>query len=107
MFSVKGDATIATVTDLRRSATQLLERAEAGESVVLQRNAEAVGVLIDYGRYQRLIEAEERLENLELFLLARQREGAIVRGEDELVPLSELMKEFGVEAGRADDDEEV
>lgn len=97
MFSVKGNATIATVTDLRRSANQLLGRVEAGESVVLQRNAEAVGVLIGYETYQRLVQLEERLEDLELLLLARKREAAIARGEDELVPLDEAMRELGID----------
>jgi prevent-host-death family protein len=108
MFSVKGEATIATVTDLRRLATQIIDRVEAGESVVLQRNAEAVGVLLNYSRYQRLIEAEERLENFELLLLARQREAAIANGEDDVVPLSALMEELGVEREvEADRGEEV
>lgn len=96
MFSVKGDATIATVTDLRRSANELLERAEAGESIVVQRNAQAVGVLLDYGRYQQMVAAEERLENLELLLLALKREADIAAGRDEFIRLSEVMAEFGL-----------
>ena len=96
MFSVRGDATIATVTDLRRSATELLERVEAGESIVVQRNAEAVGVLLDYKRYQQMVETEEKLENLELLLLALKREAAILSGKDRLIPLEEVMAEFGV-----------
>ncbi len=96
MFSVKGDATIATVTDLRRSATDLLERALAGESVVLQRNAEPVGVLLDFGRYQRMVEAEEKLENLELLLLALKREADVASGREALIPLDEVMAEFGM-----------
>ncbi|HWK89234.1 MAG TPA: type II toxin-antitoxin system Phd/YefM family antitoxin [Longimicrobium sp.] len=93
MFKVNGTATIATVTDLRRSANFLLERAESGESVVVQRNAEAVGVLLGYDAYQNLL---ERVENLELLMLALDRERRIESGEDALVPLADLMKEFGV-----------
>jgi prevent-host-death family protein len=96
MFSVKGDATIATITDLRRSASDLLGRAEAGESVVVQRNAEPVGVLLNYARYQQMLEAEEKLENLELLLLALQREADIVSGKTRLVPLEEVLAEFGL-----------
>ncbi len=96
MFSVKGDTTIATVTDLRRSAAQLLERAEAGENVVVQRNARPVGVLINYERYRALLEVAERLDDAELLLLAIQREAAIRNGEDHLVPLEELTSEYGV-----------
>lgn len=107
MFSVRGDATIATVTDLRRSATELLERAEAGESIVVQRNARAVGVLLDYKRYQRMVEIEEKLENLELLLLALKREAALVRGEDELVSLEDMMAEFGVRSSEEAEEDEA
>lgn len=99
MFRVKGATTIATVTDLRRSANELLQRAEAGESVIVQRNAEAAGVLIGYDAFQKLMDLAERVEDLELLLLARRRERAIRRGEDRLVPLEEVMREFGMEPG--------
>jgi prevent-host-death family protein len=99
MFRVKGDSTIATVTDLRRSAGDLLDRAEAGESVVLQRNAEPVGVLLGYGAYQKLLAVAEKLEDLELLVLARKRECAVINGDDELVPLEEVMREFGLAPG--------
>jgi prevent-host-death family protein len=105
MFSIKGDATIATVTDLRRSANELLERAEAGESIVVQRNAQAVGVLLDHGRYRRMLDAEERLENMELLLLALKREADIVAGRDELIPLAEVMAGFGIAPTAASDDD--
>lgn len=103
MFRVKGPTTIATVTDLRRSANELLQRAEAGESVVVQRNAEAVGVLVGYETFQKLQDLAERLEDLELLLLARQRERAILRGEDRLIPLEDVMREFGVKPGAQDE----
>lgn len=99
MFRVRGATTVATVTDLRRSANELLQRAEAGESVVVQRNAEAVGVLVGYQTFQRLLDLAERLEDLELLLLARQRERAIAHGEDRLVPIEEVMKDLGMEPG--------
>jgi prevent-host-death family protein len=103
MFRVKGATTIATVTDLRRSANELLQRAEAGESVVVQRNAEAVGVLVGYEAFQKLQALAERLEDLELLLLARRRERAIERGEDRLIPLEEVMRDLGIEPGAADE----
>jgi prevent-host-death family protein len=103
MFRVKGATTIATVTDLRRSANELLQRAEAGESVVVQRNAEAVGVLVGYDAFQKMQALAERLEDLELLLLARQRERAILRGEDRLIPLEEVMRDLGMEPGASDE----
>jgi prevent-host-death family protein len=103
MFRVKGATTIATVTDLRRSANELLQRAEAGESVVVQRNAEAVGVLVGYDTFQKMQALAERLEDLELLLLARQRERAILGGEDRLIPLEEVMRDLGMEPGASEE----
>jgi prevent-host-death family protein len=102
MFRVKGATTIATVTDLRRSANELLHRAEAGESVVVQRNAEAVGVLVGYETFQKLVDLAEKLDDLESLLLARQRERAIRRGEDRLIPLEEVMRDLGIEPGSSE-----
>lgn len=102
MFRVKGATTIATVTDLRRSANELLQRAEAGESVVVQRNAEAVGVLVGYETFQKLLDLAERLDDLELLLLARQRERAIRRGDDRLIPLEDVMRDLGIEPDGAE-----
>ena len=96
MYRVKGDSTIATVTDLRRSASDLLNRVQEGENVVVQRNAEPVGVLLGYEVYQKLLAVAEKLEDLELLVLARERERALVNGEDRLVPLEEVMREYGL-----------
>jgi prevent-host-death family protein len=74
MFSVKGDATIASVTDLRRDTNNLLSRVEKGESVVIQRNRDAVGILIGYDSYSRIMAAMARLGQLEDMLLALRRE---------------------------------
>lgn len=95
MRSVEREACVVTTADLRRSTAELLKRAEAGESIVIQRRARPVAVLLDYGWYARVMEIEEKLENLELLLLARRRAAALVRGEDELVSLEEMMAEFG------------
>lgn len=99
MFRVKGDSTIATVTDLRRSATDLLDRVQEGESVVVQRNAEPVGVLLGYEAYQKLLAVAEKLEDLELLVLARERERAVIAGEDRLVALEDVMREYGMTPG--------
>ena len=99
MYRVKGDATIATITDLRRSASDLLDRIQGGESVVVQRNAEPVGVLLGYDAYQKLVAVAEKLEDLELLVLARERERAVINGEDRLIPLDEVMREYGLTPG--------
>jgi prevent-host-death family protein len=99
MYRVKGDSTIATITDLRRSANDLLDRVQVGESVVVQRNAEPVGVLVGYETYQTLVAVAEKLEDLELLVLARERERALINGEDRLIPLEEVMREYGLTPG--------
>jgi prevent-host-death family protein len=99
MYRVKGDSTIATVTDLRRSASDLLDRVQDGENVVVQRNAEPVGVLLGYETYQKLLAVAEKLDHLELLVLARERERAVINGEDRLVPLEEVMREYGLTPG--------
>src|SRR5687768_1501383 len=99
MYRVKGDSTIATITDLRRSARDLLDRVQGGESVVVQRNAEPVGVLVGYDAYQKLIAVSEKLEDLELLVLARERERALINGADRLIPLEDVMREYGLNPG--------
>lgn len=101
MFEVKGDAVIATATELRREAGRLLERVDRGESVVIQRNAEPIGVLVSYDLYRRMMSTIGQMEDLKLALLAMHREEKLRAGADELVRLEALMQEFGVE----DDDE--
>lgn len=96
MYRVHGDSTIATITDLRRSARDLLDRVQGGESVVVQRNAEPVGVLVGYDAYQRFLAVVEKLEDLELLVLARERERAVINGDDRLIPLEEVMREYGL-----------
>lgn len=43
------------------------------------------------------MDADERLEDLALLLLALKREEDIVSGRDQLVPIEEIMAEFGLD----------
>jgi prevent-host-death family protein len=99
MYRVHGESTIATVTDLHHSAGDLLDRVQEGESVVVQRDEEPVGVLVGYDAYQKLLAVAEKIEDLELLVLARERERAIINGEDRLVSLEEVMREYGLAPG--------
>ena len=103
MFSVKGDATVAQVTDLRRETKPLLERVDRGETVVIQRNAEAVGVLISYPAYQAMMTALSQLENIQLAFLALRREERVLQNKDKLIPLEDLLAEYGIEDEELDD----
>lgn len=99
MFRVNAESTVATVTDLHRSAGDLLDRVQEGESVVVQRDEEPVGVLVGYDAYQKLLAVAEKIEDLELLVLARERERAVINGEDRLIPLDEVMREYGLNPG--------
>jgi prevent-host-death family protein len=94
MYTVPENATIATVTDLRRRTAEVLEHAERGNVVVVQRDNEPQGVYLSFSHYQELVRRLERLEDLELLELAVSRMEAIERGEEETVSLDEVLAEF-------------
>jgi prevent-host-death family protein len=96
MYHVQASTTIVTITDLRRSARDLLDRVQGGECVVVQRFSNPVGVLLGYDAYQKLLAVVEKLESLELLVLARERERALINGEDRLIPLEDVMQEYGL-----------
>ena len=97
MYSVKGDATIAAVTELRRELPTLLERVDRGESVVLQKNNEPVGVLLGYHMYQDLMRRNSMIENLALAITALKREDRVLNNRDDLVSLADMLTQYGVD----------
>jgi prevent-host-death family protein len=104
MFSVKGDATVAQVTELRRETTPLLQRVDRGETVIIQKNAEAVGVLISYPAYQQIMIQLGQLESIQMAFLALKREERILQNRDQLIPLSELLAEYGIDDAEDSDE---
>jgi prevent-host-death family protein len=94
MYTVPENATIATVTDLRRRTAEVLEHAASGNIVVVQKDNEPQGVYLSFAHYQELVRRLERLEDLELLEVAVSRMQAIERGEEETVPLEEVVAEF-------------
>jgi prevent-host-death family protein len=109
MFSVKGDSTIAGVTELRQNLASILDRVDHGESVVLQKNNEPVGVLLGYPVYVELMRKISMIEDLALAVTALRREDRILKNQDELVALADVLREYGIdpEAGLDSDDEET
>jgi predicted DNA-binding protein len=57
-----------------------------------QRDAKPVGDPIGYAKLRAVA---EKLEDLEALVLARQRMRALQNGEDRLIPLDEVMREYG------------
>lgn len=94
MYTVPGNATIATVTDLRRRTAEVLEHAANGSIVVVQKDNEPQGVYLGFAQYQELVRRLERLDDLELLEVAVARMEAVDRGEEQTVSMEEILAEF-------------
>jgi prevent-host-death family protein len=97
MYRVSEGATIATVTDLRRRTTELMEQAEDGSVVVVQKDNEPQGVYLSYRRYEAILDRLNKLENLELAQIAVARKEAVDSGEMGTTSLEDMMAEFAPE----------
>lgn len=97
MYRVPQDTTVATVTDLRRRTSDLMERADQGDVVVVQKDNRPQGVYLSFRTYQQILSRLDRLERLALAELAVERKAAVDRGEMGTIPLEELGAEFGVD----------
>ncbi len=53
-----------------------------------------IGVVLDIEEYERLREIEDEMEDLEALQAARETKAAIERGEEEVVPWEQAMREI-------------
>ena len=61
MYSTKGIEAVATVTELRSSTSELVDRAKALESgILIQKNNEPYAVLISHEFYVKLLEGQKK-----------------------------------------------
>jgi prevent-host-death family protein len=97
MYRVSESATIATVTDLRRRTSEVMEQAEDGSIVVVQKDNEPQGVYLSYRRYEAILARLNKLENLEMAQIAVARKQAIDQGEMETTSLEDMIAEFAPE----------
>jgi prevent-host-death family protein len=97
MYRVTEGATIATVTDLRRRTSEVMQQAEEGSVVVVQKDNEPQGVYLSYRRYQAILERLDKLESLELAEIAVARKEAVDRGEMGTTSLEDMIAEFAPE----------
>lgn len=97
MYRVNEGATIATVTDLRRRTSDVMEQAEDGSVVVVQKDNEPQGVYLSYRRYEVILERLNKLENLELAQVAVARKEAVDSGEMGTTSLEDMIAEFAPE----------
>lgn len=97
MYRVRENTTIATVADLRWRTEDIMDRAEEGDIVVVQRDGEPHGVYMSYRQYEAMLAMVNRLESLELALVAVPRREAIARGEMGTTSLTDMIAEFAPE----------
>ncbi|HZY57626.1 MAG TPA: hypothetical protein VFE09_07505 [Rubrobacteraceae bacterium] len=64
---------------------------------VVDENGKRVGILLDIEEYERMV---EELEELEDILAVKEARAAIERGEEDLLPLDEALKEIEEERKR-------
>ncbi len=57
-------------------------------------NGKRIGVLLDIAEYERLREIEDEMEDLEALQAARKTKGAIERGEEEIIPWEQAVREI-------------
>lgn len=97
MYQIGEGATIATVTDLRRRTSDVMEQAENGSVVVVQKDNEPQGVYLSYRRYQAMLARLNKLESMELAEVAVPRKASVDRGEMGTTSLDEMIAEFAPE----------
>jgi hypothetical protein len=57
-------------------------------------NGKRIGVVLDIEEYERLREIEDEMEDLEALQAARETKAAIERGEDEVIPWEQAVREI-------------
>lgn len=57
-------------------------------------NGKRVGVVLDIREYERLLELEDEMEDLEALQAARKTKAAIERGEEEIIPWEQAVREI-------------
>ena len=61
---------------------------------LIDENGKRIGVVLDIKEYERLLELEDEMEDLEALQAARKTKAAIERGEEEVVPWERAMREI-------------
>ena len=66
MYSTKGIEVVATITELRSKTSELVEHAKGNErGILIQKNNEPYAVLISYDMYNKLINGQNPLDELQ------------------------------------------
>lgn len=92
MLTVKENATIVGVAEIRKSMKDVLEEMKTHRVILMRRN-KPVGVLVDYEEFRRMEETLEALEDEAFARLAAERAG---RKDRKSVTIEEAEKRLGV-----------
>jgi hypothetical protein len=79
-----------------------MDRADAGELVVVQENNEPRGVNLSYRHYESLLAKIDRLESCEFAGVAIPRRAEVATGEKGTTSLADMIAEFAPELRDAD-----
>ncbi len=92
MLTVKENATIVGVAELRKIMKEVLEEMKTNRVILTKRN-KPVGVLVDYEEFKRM---EELLEALEDHALGTEARARAKRKDRKWVTLEEAEKKLGL-----------
>lgn len=92
MITVEGKTTLVGVAELRKITKEVLEKLKSNKVILTKRN-KPVGVLLDYGEFQRIEEIMEALEDYILGTLAKER---AQRKGKKVISLDEAERKLGL-----------
>lgn len=97
MYRLSDGTAIATATDLRRRTREIMQAADEGADVIVQRGEEPIAVCMSFSRYQDFLARIDRLESLELAAVAIERKLRLDEGGGEPIPLAEMLRRHAPE----------
>jgi len=92
MITVEGKTTLVGVAELRKITKEVLEKLKSHKVILTKRN-KPVGVILDYGEFQRIEEIMEALEDYILGTLAKER---AQRKGKKVISLEEAERKLGL-----------
>jgi len=92
MITVEGKTTLVGVAELRKTTKEVLEKLKSNKVILTKRN-KPVGVLLDYGEFQRIEEIMEALEDYILGTFAKER---AQRKGKKVISLEEAERKLGL-----------
>ena len=92
MITVKEDSALIGVAELRTNAANVLKEIKT-HKVILTRRNKPVGVIIDYDQYENIELLVDKIEDIVLGNIAKER---LNRRNKKLLPLEEVERKVGL-----------